>query len=342
MDAGDAPMPSARIDVSLSGSAGALVKAEKDVIYSRDLTGAPTIHNLYAPFYQTYLPATLAPPTASGVDGPVGGNNFAGFLTGAGGLYDYWDVTGLSARGGLNNCLDANGTQIPTPTGWDHVAVYTDEHGEAIVGYNPYAGFVLNADANHRCFEITQPTLFGSTVNVEANYPYQQPFNAPRPAADTITKAVQAQASKTLNCVPKGTNEMFCVETILDFFGRPVLGADVHFSRSPLGKIEPDSVAFGGFNTIGQVLHGCDVQGCLLTTNSHGQAGVVVTESLTPPNPNSCVDVTAQNMETAFQGGTPIKTFRMVTPSTGAQGCAGISGSGGTTTTTGGSSTDRW
>ena len=259
-------MPAARIDVSLTGSAGALVSADKHVIYSRNLTGTASAafpnnaHNLFAPFYATYLPATSAPPTSSGIDGPAGGNDFAGFLnnatcapaTASVDCYHYWDTVGLSARGGLNNCLDANGMQIPTPTGWDHVVVYTDEHGEAIVGYNPWAGFVLNADANHRCFEITQPTLFGSTVNVEANYPYQQPFNAPRPAADTITKAVQAQASKTLSCVPKGTNEMFCVETMLDFFGNPVLGADVHFSRSPLGKIEPDSVAFGGFNTIGQ------------------------------------------------------------------------------------------
>ena len=169
VDAGDAPMPSARIDVYLTGTAGSLVKAEKDVIYSRDLTGAPTPHNLYAPFYQTYIPATTAPPTASGIDGPASGNNFAGFL--ANGIYDYWDTVTASARGGLNNCLDANGSPIPLPTGADRVIVYTDEHGEAIVGYNPWAGFVLNADANHRCYEITQPTLFGSTIRVEANYP---------------------------------------------------------------------------------------------------------------------------------------------------------------------------
>ena len=40
LDAGDAPMPAARIDVDLTGNVGALVAADKHVLYSRNRTGA--------------------------------------------------------------------------------------------------------------------------------------------------------------------------------------------------------------------------------------------------------------------------------------------------------------
>ncbi len=68
LDSGDAPMPAARIDVSIaqnSGGAGdisgvgSLAPANKAVSYSRDFTGNPTQHNLYAPFYSAYIPATI-------------------------------------------------------------------------------------------------------------------------------------------------------------------------------------------------------------------------------------------------------------------------------------------
>jgi len=57
LDAGDAPMPAARIDLSLAGTVGALAAADKHVLYSRNRTGAASAafpgnaHNLYAPFY---------------------------------------------------------------------------------------------------------------------------------------------------------------------------------------------------------------------------------------------------------------------------------------------------
>ena len=56
-------MPAARIDVDLAGTVGALVAADKHVLYSRNRTGAASAaypgnaHNLYAPFYVSALPA---------------------------------------------------------------------------------------------------------------------------------------------------------------------------------------------------------------------------------------------------------------------------------------------
>jgi len=114
VDAGDAPMPSARIDFTIAsntggtdiGGVGTFTKIDKGLcpgqsalndaggepaapfgctnsIYVRP--GATTPHHLYAPFYREYLPATFAPlaaggdPFSSGIDGGFS-NDFNGFL----------------------------------------------------------------------------------------------------------------------------------------------------------------------------------------------------------------------------------------------------------------------
>ncbi len=115
IDAGDAPMPSARIDFTIApntggptdiSGVGTFTKVDKGLcpgqstandapqaaggepgapygctndLYVRP--GATTPHHLYAPFYREYLPATKAPadPFSSGIDGGFA-NNFNGFL----------------------------------------------------------------------------------------------------------------------------------------------------------------------------------------------------------------------------------------------------------------------
>jgi hypothetical protein len=115
IDAGDAPMPSARIDFTIASNTGGptdidgvgtFTKVDKGLcpgqsalndgpqaaggepaapfgctnsLYVRP--GATTPHHLYAPFYREYQPATLAhaDPFASGIDGGFA-NNFNGFL----------------------------------------------------------------------------------------------------------------------------------------------------------------------------------------------------------------------------------------------------------------------
>jgi hypothetical protein len=130
IDAGDAPMPSARIDFTIGANTGGptdisgvgtFTKIDKglcpgqsalndvngepgapfgctDSLYVRP--GATTPHHLYAPFYREFLPATLAPadPFSSGIDAGFA-NNFNGFLNLNGnaladpsGKYDYWDI----------------------------------------------------------------------------------------------------------------------------------------------------------------------------------------------------------------------------------------------------------
>ena len=247
LDAGDAPMPAARIDVNLTGTVGALVAADKHVLYSRNRTGSASLlfpnnaHNLYAPFYVSALPGDFSQIrpgyTSSGTTGPIA-NNFPGYQTegilnqGVRG-YHYWDFLNTTRRNGFNACRDmggtgqfGDGTFIPRPTGIDSATVYTDEHGEAILQFNPDAGATLTPDSNGRCDlgEVGPAALLGSaTISAEALDPYQLTFNDPR-LSNTLTKNVFELAGKSLDCVAKSPIEAFCVEVIRDIRGNPVVG----------------------------------------------------------------------------------------------------------------------
>jgi hypothetical protein len=344
LDAWDAPMPALRVDVRIAaGGIGSLEKADKDDIYVRDQSVPDnTPHNLYAPFYKAYVPAagpSFAFSDRSGVAGAFVSNNFPGYQNS--GVYDYYDLVGNWMEDPTRGddtviCRDELGNPRPNIEGYDHVAVYTDEHGQAFVTYNPNTGFRWNADSNGRCDLVPGP-LGSAAITAEALYPDQPVlWDQASKVSNMLTKTVNSLASKTLSCVPKGFNESFCVERILDIQGRPVAGALVRFSRTPLGNIEPDAALHGGFDTRGQIL--VDDNGPLwvdVRTNSLGQAGVVVTESL-----NICVDVKTENMGTRMSDQNPgVKRFFLVNPTTGGTTTCGAPTGGTPGGNTGGGST---
>ena len=157
--------------------------------------------------------------TSSGTTGPIA-NNFPGYQTegilnqGVRG-YHYWDFLNTTRRNGFNACRDVGGTGqfgdgtfIPRPTGIDSATVYTDEHGEAILQFNPDAGATLTPDSNGRCDlgEVGAAALLGSaTISAEALDPYQLTFNDPR-LSNTLTKNVFELAGKSLDCVAKSAD----------------------------------------------------------------------------------------------------------------------------------------
>ena len=320
LDAGDAPMPAARIDVNLTGTVGALVAADKHVLYSRNRTGSASLlfpnnaHNLYAPFYVSALPGDFSQIrpgyTSSGTTGPIA-NNFPGYQTegilnqGVRG-YHYWDFLNTTRRNGFNACRDTGGTGqfgdgtfIPRPTGIDSATVYTDEHGEAILQFNPDAGATLTPDSNGRCDlgEVGPAALLGSaTISAEALDPYQLTFNDPR-LSNTLTKNVFELAGKSLDCVAKSPIEAFCVEVIRDIRGNPVSGAAVSFTREPRGLFIPAGIAFGGYDTRGQTVVSASEDAVVIRTNALGQAGIEV-KSTQP----GLVDVDAENIGTRNGG----------------------------------------
>ena len=221
-------------------------------------------HNLYAPFYKQLIPpvgiAGWQDPHAAlafdeyyeGRSGVVGSfaNNYPGFL--GEGIYDNWEAMATAGRDGYNACNDPSGDAYPTPTGASAVSVYTDEHGEAYVRFYPYRGLDLTPDGNNRC--DLSPGLYGSaTIQAESIYPDQPVlWDHSVKTSNVLTKNAYHLASKVLQCVPKGVNEAFCVETILDFNGDPIAGAQVKFTTSgDAANVDVDSVLFGGFDTTG-------------------------------------------------------------------------------------------
>jgi hypothetical protein len=347
LDASDAPMPAAPVYLTLAGDVGSIDSANKWQLYSRDGTGAPTAHNLYAPYYAEWIPSTGKSDFASGIDGPALGNNFPGFQNAQGEPYVFWQAIPEVTRGGpANACHDALGGNIPTPTGNSEVIVYTDEHGQAEALFDPTAGFNLAVSANNLCPAIAASATFTATINAEVKYPYQPASVAaagittpPRPAA--LTKTVTTAGSKVLSCVPKGTNSAFCVESITDIFGNPVAGAPVMFTANSFGNanIQADATAFGGFDTTGQgpAQSTNNESAVQLSTGANGQAGVLITDSLL----GDCVNLRAENLGTRFNGNPGISVFTEFNPAAGAA-CAANVGNPGTNTggtTTGGTTT---
>jgi hypothetical protein len=221
LDSGDAPMPAARVDFTIAPNSGAagdisgvglLSKANKSNVYSRNGNGASdsSAHNLYAPYYKQWIPATSAPaPEASGVDGPARGNDFAGFLVD--GLYDNWDVASTLASAVPTNtsCNRTIGEPRTTPEGAQSVAVYTDEHGEAQVQFQPYAsGFFFDSlagvlNANQGCDLQDVGVLGTAAISATVRYPYQ-PVDYPARTSSALTKTVHNLFNKSLSYYPKG------------------------------------------------------------------------------------------------------------------------------------------
>jgi hypothetical protein len=329
LDAGDAPMPAARIDVSLAGTVGALAAADKHVLYSRNRTGAASAafplnaHNQYAPFSVSTLPGDFSQEnpeyTSSGTTGPIA-NNFPGYqsdlipIVGVR-AYHFWDLLNTHERGGFNTCRDVGGTGqvgpgtfIPRPTGIDEATVYTDEHGEAILQFLPDVGVSLTPDSNGRCDlgEVGTPGVLGTaTIQAEALDPFQLTFNAPR-LSNTLTKTVNELAGKSLDCVPKSAIEAFCVEVIRDIRGNPVVGAPVSFTREPRGLFIPAGISFGGYDTRGQTVVSASEDEIVIRTNALGQAGIEV-KSTQP----GLVDIDAENIATR-NGGFGVQRVRCI------------------------------
>jgi hypothetical protein len=310
VDAGDAPMPAARVDVSIAPNSGAptdisgvgsLEPADKTSVYSRNSAGTDGPHNLYAPFYDAYIPATSRPGVASGIDGPAAGNNFTGFLVN--GLYDFWSFadTLRTAVPSATTCLRRSDQEPPyrlTPSGAQSVAVYTDEHGEAQVEYNPGgrggSGFyfdnipgVIHND-NGGCDLEGIDVLGTSAISATARYPYQ-PVSDPDKTSGTITKTVHSLFTKALSYYPKGPGTANAKARIVvahaqDIDGAPFAGEKVCFFVDD----EADG-AFGFTGTTGLPGHRFSVGGtdggslgtadvCRIT-DEHGNAAIEVINS---------------------------------------------------------------
>jgi hypothetical protein len=288
LTADDAPMPAARIDFAIAANkggkdidgVGSFGKTDKSELYSADRlananagSGNASPHNLYAPFYSAYVPATGAPdPESSGTDG-LPGNNFPGYLVGDGvggegsGMdndrrYDYWDIahefvsrtnTAYDTKCLRREDQDPNFRQ--TPDGAQKVAIYTDEHGIGDVNFRPGSGFWFDAllannpdmggNLNGGCdLKYLKDNVLGhANITAESHYPNQPVSDQPVGSA-TITKTVKSLFAKYLAVFPKGTtaelrNARIVVAHAQDIDGSPFEDELVCFSdTSPSGSIQ--------------------------------------------------------------------------------------------------------
>lgn len=285
LDAGDAPMPAAQIDVDIQPNSGSVTDTSgvgflypsfKSEHHSRDNLGTSAAHNYDQPFYYQYIPATDRPmdaagsspyaPTGgaqpSGIDASSDADGFNGFLWN--GLYQNWQFAYEKSYGPLapSHCLNYrslpgdNLTYRPLPSGYNSVSVYTDEHGQAEVNYVPGMGFYFdNLGALHNvdggCDLQNIDPIGTANVNVTARYPYQ-PVTAIDPAAAPVHYVVHSLFSKTLAAYSKGPGpENANVRVILahaqDIDGSPLQNEVVCWSQQGAGYIHlfPTSQAGG-------------------------------------------------------------------------------------------------
>jgi hypothetical protein len=231
----DAPMPAARVDFSIAQNSGgttdisgvgSLVAQDKDVTFSRNGKGTPEPHNLYAPFYNEYIPATARDDVASGIDGSVITGDFPNFFQGQTPKYHFWQTAQIAANGPSQTaCLNRTPDAVPAlsstiadnypkPSGQYDAAVYTDQNGEAQVQYDPNTGFYLDNNSlvvknlDHGC---DLGPLFGKTVGTSAisataKYPFQ-PGNFPAVTSNTVNKTVISHWEKTIGFESKGPSD---------------------------------------------------------------------------------------------------------------------------------------
>jgi hypothetical protein len=239
LDAGDAPMPAAQIDVSIAENSGSLTDISgvgyldeqlKSESHSRDGLGKPTAHNYDQPFYEQYIPATARPTDpagsdpygggggaqATGVDGSYDPDGFTGFWWNSYDPYTNW-LFAYTKTYGTNagtKCLNyqslgsRNLVYRPLPWGDRSITIYTDEHGQAEVNYVPGLGYYfdnLNAlkNADGGCDLENVDPIGRADVNVTARYPYQS-VTAGDPSAAAVHFDVHSLFHKTLAAYSKG------------------------------------------------------------------------------------------------------------------------------------------
>lgn len=239
LDAGDAPMPAAQIDVEIVENTGTpgditgvgyLDPQDKAESHSRDGLGTHAAHNFDQPFYQQYIPATARPTDAagsapygggggaqaSGIDGSADADGFNGFWWSSSDPYQNWEFAYEKTYGtdAVTKCLNYRSIPSdvlhfrPLPSGDRSVTVYSDEHGQAEVNFVPGLGFYFDNLAALRnqdggCDLENVDPIGRADVKVTARYPYQ-PVTARDPAAAPVHFDVHSLFHKTLAAYAKG------------------------------------------------------------------------------------------------------------------------------------------
>jgi len=305
VDAGDAPMPAAQIDVSIAENSGAandisgvgyLYPQEKSESHSRDGLGTNAAHNYDQPFYYQYIPATQrpvdpagsSPYTAgggaqpSGIDGSQDAEAMSGFWWNSSDPYENWQFAYETSYhpNADSKCLNyqsipsGNLTYRPLPYGDSSITVYSDEHGQAEVNYVPGLGMYFDnlgalKNINGGCDLENIDPIGTADVTVTARYPYQM-VTAGDPAAAAVHVDVHSLFHKTLAAYSKGPgsangNVRVVLAHAQDIDGSPLSNEIVCWSAQGASTIS----VFPGSAAGGDIL---DSTGTLVAHIDYGQA----------------------------------------------------------------------
>jgi len=263
INADDADMPALRLDWNIAeGGMGQLAAVDKGETFRApffdDRLDQSSEHDLFAPYYQQWIPAAgvaklgvgsdgAGENRASGVDGPFTGRQFPGFLLNdPTSPYDNWDAYALrEGAGGDTDCLrQANsstgeGAYRDDINGLQKVATYTDEHGEARIAYDPSgAAWDEFIDENNGC-DIEGVDLPDTVISAQPVYPYR-PVSKTDSQSTTITNNNLFEKVVTVrdkNNVAGGVHVVTAKATDVD--GSPMVGERVCFANESVASFLP-------------------------------------------------------------------------------------------------------
>jgi hypothetical protein len=221
------------------------------------------------------------------------GDDFPGFSNGNTSPYTFWqalDESTVDSSTANTDCLrrtdgDDDGYEYgypgdplfgpqyyQTPDYPTSVTVYTDERGEAYVDYNPGNGFYLNNliapfytgtgsisldnDSPPACNlqGLLGDPIGTSVISAQPQYPYEGgPIGVPPAGANTITKTVDSEWSKTLTSYGKnvtGDDGTIFVAKATDINGQSFEDEEVCFAVDAPGDIVTDFTGQVGGTTL--------------------------------------------------------------------------------------------
>ncbi len=296
--AGDVVMPSAPIDVAIEpntgapgdiSGAGTLEALDKEDVYMRAAdAGYDTAHNLYAPFYRSFIPSTRAELAglglASGTDAPWSLSYPKAFTCDPGAgppqpledcSYAYWELENVleSVVGQDTGCLyryRAGAPEYrPSPSGDQTVVVYSDEHGEAMVKYVPGWDFYFDGlmqlypgvETSTRGCDLQDVSPLGTAdITAIARYPGQSVLD-PDKVSNVLTESTYNSYLKDVTCAPKGASgadriAYICTAQSIDIDGTAMAQSKVCFSARGATSITsyPAGTPFT-LDGVGQALH---------------------------------------------------------------------------------------
>jgi hypothetical protein len=348
----DPTNPTTGSDDSTFGNQDCLVAGTTDGNATGQESGP---HNLYAPYYDQFVPATSRDPNgaASGTDAALFGSDNFTSLSNWYGLYENWEIASIlhQDQGGNSHCLLTTGTEGANNrqlnTGNTSVVEFTDEHGEARAQWTPgvnadFFAAYANNNGQGGC-DLEGITFPQQTLTATAYLPEQQ-VASPVAATGSIIKNINNNFAKNVSCTRKSTTGVGVTTGTLLGYVCTASAIDIDNSGAVFNGEKVCLVANGTWFAFPNGGAGSASQGSICGRLEGGDAGVPATFQgfIVATDTGVCLDVLANFIGENIERDTHVTEGDLNSSpgECGATGGAGTTtgGAGGEGTTTGGAS----